>query len=377
MIRTIFAIALLFGASSHIQAQDFVIPVHIHDAGLLQPEGALASARYLEVSLESANRWFEDAGVCFFVQAHQPFPAREAYAEIRRDLPRSPAVHAAIVRQVSNRGRAVNGVATRGGTRATLALSRVRADRFTMAHELGHVLGLRHSERGVMLNSGRHWWNSPEGMTRTEIQTVRESARAFVTRHENWPRRECVRHSIPEPSEIGPDDSLLVRSTRTYSSGARYAGSLLFGRRHGLGNYEYLNGSTYQGMWALGERHGQGTHDQGRRRYVGDWVNGQREGHGLQVYGDGTEYEGAFVSGQRHGLGEYRSRRGLYRGNWRRGERSGFGEYTFANGDRHVGLWREGRRHGFGTHRFNRSGRRLIGEWRGDRHTTTPNMCSR
>ncbi|MFK8004528.1 MAG: hypothetical protein AB8H86_33480 [Polyangiales bacterium] len=377
MIRTIFALTLLFATSVQVHAQDFVIPLHIHDAGLLQPDGALASRRYLEVSVESANRWFEDAGVCFFVQAHQPFPARETYEVIRRELPRTPAVHAAIVRQVSNRGRQVNGVATRGGTRATLALSRLRADRFTMAHELGHVLGLTHSESGVMRSSGRDWWDLDEEMTRTEIRTVRENARAFVARHENWPRRECLRHSVPEPSEIGPDDSLLLRGARTYSNGARYEGSLLFGRRHGLGTHEYADGSTYQGMWALGERHGQGTHEQGRRRYVGDWANDRRQGHGLQVYRNGTEYEGAFVRGQRHGLGEHRFRRGRYRGNWHRGERSGFGEYIFPNGDRHVGQWRGGRRHGFGTHRFNRTGRRLIGEWRNGDHTSTSNMCSR
>lgn len=374
MIRSIFTAVFVLTASSQANAQTFVIPIQIHDAGLLQPSGALASERYLEVTLESANRWFESAGICFFVQAHQPFPEGETYETLKPQLPRGGAIHTAIVRRVSNQGEALNGVAT--PALRIMALSRLRANRLTMAHELGHILGLEHAESGVM-DSDRDWWNPREEMSQVDMATVRRGAREITSDFGRFPASRCRRYSVPDPDGIAADDPLLIHATRRYSTGSRYVGTLLFGKRHGLGAMEYASdGATYRGMWRVGQRHGQGAYAQGRRRYVGDWASGDRHGYGVEVYSNGGRYEGAFHDNQRHGLGEYRVSGSHYRGAWEEGQRHGFGQYNFANGDRHEGLWRSDQQHGYGSHRY-ASGRRLVGEWRSGQHTPSASTCAR
>ena len=69
--------------------------------------------------------------------------------------------------------------------------------------------------------------------------------------------------------------------------------------KHGYGTYTYINGDTYEGEWNNNLRHGQGTYTYSSSgvKYVGAWVNGRREGVGEIVFPNYT-YKGNFTADQ-------------------------------------------------------------------------------
>lgn len=69
--------------------------------------------------------------------------------------------------------------------------------------------------------------------------------------------------------------------------------------KHGYGTYTYINGDTYEGEWNNNLRHGQGTYTYSSSgvKYVGSWVNGRREGVGEIVFPQYT-YKGNFTADQ-------------------------------------------------------------------------------
>ncbi len=69
--------------------------------------------------------------------------------------------------------------------------------------------------------------------------------------------------------------------------------------KHGFGTYTYSNGDTYEGDWNNNLRHGQGTYTYASSgaKYVGGWVNGRREGTG-EIILSNYSYKGNFTADQ-------------------------------------------------------------------------------
>lgn len=69
--------------------------------------------------------------------------------------------------------------------------------------------------------------------------------------------------------------------------------------KHGFGTYTYCNGDTYEGDWNNNVRHGQGTYTyvSSGAKYIGGWVNGRREGVG-EIILSNYSYKGKFTADQ-------------------------------------------------------------------------------
>jgi hypothetical protein len=314
--------ALGLPRSSASAQETIAVPLVWHDAG---QDAALAHEAYVRVTVESANRWFEPAGVCFYVAASgriDPVRSLEAFKARLPDIDHD--VHVGVLPSVTYEGRGVRGVASWRGRKRWVVLDRADAGRLTLAHELGHLFGLGHEEEGVM-RSPSNPWGRTDGMTPTQRRTVRDAARALRAEHAHA-ASQCVRSSIPSLGEIGPRSPLLhdVRD-------GRYQGTVLFGERHGRGRYAYTSGGHYEGAWVWGRRTGTGTYRfPSGNRYIGDWRGGVRHGQGVFEYANGDRYTG----------------------DWRDNQRTGRGVYTYASGDRYEGPFRNGKRHGRGSYTF-------------------------
>ena len=69
--------------------------------------------------------------------------------------------------------------------------------------------------------------------------------------------------------------------------------------RNGQGTYTYPNGDVFEGHWSNNLRHGQGsyTFTSSGAKYVGSWINGRREGPGELIYAN-FKYNGLFTNDQ-------------------------------------------------------------------------------
>ena len=70
-------------------------------------------------------------------------------------------------------------------------------------------------------------------------------------------------------------------------------------QRNGHGTYTYVNKDTYEGEWSNNLRHGSGTYTYASSgaKYVGNWLNGRREGIGELLFSN-CKYKGQFASDQ-------------------------------------------------------------------------------
>lgn len=332
--------ALFFHGSVSAQ-RTIAVPLLVHDGGGRE---TLAGDAYVDVLVESANRWFEPAGVCFYVEGRRALAGGGDAERIERSMPESPAVRVAFVRELTRRGRSIRGFGGRRGDSRYVVVDRLDGGRLTLAHELGHAFGLGHARNGVMSRS-THWWGRAAGMSRSQQRQVREQAQRFEREHGRHEESRCIRTSIPSRHSIGMNSDLLIAAERNLDAGA-FAGRLLFGRKHGVGRMTYRNGDSYDGEWRLGERTGRGRYrwrsggeywgdfrralrsGQGTmryasgKRYTGAWRNNKRHGHGLLHLADGDRYEGAFRHDRRHGRGHYRFASGAWvEGRWSRNQR--------------------------------------------------------
>ncbi len=385
---------LLIAASSEAQrasgrgTPEMAVGLVFRDAGQGRP---LSSPAYERAVVEAANRWFEPAGLCFFVQGRRAEAPAVHYEEIRERRLSEDAVDVFVVARLERRGRSIAGAGSVGGRSLRVALDRADAGPFTLAHELGHVFGLSHTASGVMFRQSG-WWGSQGSMSdaqRTVVRGRMAELRGRIAR----PGSMCERHSLRDGWE--DDEALLHEVDREVSGGRRYRGTLLFGKRHGHGSLRRPNGTGYVGQWRRGIREGQGrwNYDSGSV-YEGAWRDGRRHGTGVMRYPEGHRYSGDWRAGSRHGQGEMRyASSAVYRGQWRDGKRHGRGRQLYANGarydgawrgdqrtgrgtmrypdgGRYSGMWREGLRHGRGVMRYAR-GNRYDGTWRdGERHGT-------
>jgi len=151
---------------------------------------------------------------------------------------------------------------------------------------------------------------------------------------------------------------------------ARFAGTLVAGRLHGGGRFEWPGGERYDGAFLEGARTGRGTYTwPNGMRYEGDFADGLPHGSGLLRLPDGARYEGEFLRGARTGTARLALPNGdRYEGAFVDGQRTGAGVYVWTNGDRFEGHFSNGVPAGRGVFRF-ANGNRYEGDFRDGRRT--------
>jgi hypothetical protein len=109
-----------------------------------------------------------------------------------------------------------------------------------------------------------------------------------------------------------------------FSSGDKYSGNWVKGKRSGQGIYEWIEGDKYEGGWLKNKYHGQGVITTKSFKYDGYWFKNKRSGQGIGEWKDGSRYDGEWLKDKYHGQGIY----------------------TYANGERLEGSFRKGKSHG-------------------------------
>mmetsp|Transcript_256 Transcript_256/g.1101 ORF Transcript_256/g.1101 Transcript_256/m.1101 type:complete len:900 (-) Transcript_256:101-2800(-) len=146
-----------------------------------------------------------------------------------------------------------------------------------------------------------------------------------------------------------------------------HRGSWVNGKRHGVGQCDWVSGASYQGQWRDDLCDGSGifrgvghkgvlqqsddSEQQTYEVYEGQWILGQREGQSKWIDGKGSTFQGSFVSGSLHGTGEVcLPSKDRYRGEWVNGRKHGKGVFVFWDGSRIEGEWQDDQLHGTGEH---------------------------
>lgn len=293
------------------------------------------SDAYVDYAVELANRWLRSADVCVYVSERHVASRRDAYRPVTDKRMGARLEHEALAVQVvvgadvrDREGDVIRGWA-RSGRRIPYAIvNRDNGSGYTLAHELGHVLGLEHvSDDDHPMHGGSPAVHEQVvGLSPSERRRVHAAAleleRVFGRRSPS-----CMAPvALADPAAIPSGHPVL-----THVSGDDYTGELLFGIRHGRGTQRSPSGYRFSGEYVLGERHG----------------------HGVERHSSGGEYAGEFHRGKRHGLGTYTYSDGdVYVGDWEHNQRTGYGHYRFAEGGSYHGRYRRGARHGAGIFRW-------------------------
>ena len=161
------------------------------------------------------------------------------------------------------------------------------------------------------------------------------------------------------------EKSEIIKTTITYSDGAKYVGEIIDDKRNGYGIYYWTNDQFYEGEWKDGLEHGEGTYTfPNGEKYVGQWKDGLYHGQGTYTFPGGQKYVGEYENGLEHGEGTLTLSNGeKYVGEYENGLKHGQGTYTFPGGQKYVGEWKDGLEHGEGTLTLS-DGTKYIGEWK-------------
>ena len=107
-------------------------------------------------------------------------------------------------------------------------------------------------------------------------------------------------------SNVRSDNWHNCKGYKSFSSGARYQGYFMNGKRNGEGTYKWPNGDEYKGEWFNGKQNGEGTYKWPNGNvYKGEWSNGKRNGEGTLTWSNGDIYKGEWVNSKRTGLGTF------------------------------------------------------------------------
>ena len=108
---------------------------------------------------------------------------------------------------------------------------------------------------------------------------------------------------------------------KEYKEG-RYIGSIIDGKREGIGIFIYVNG----------------------KRYEGEWKNDKIDGRGIMFYKNGDKYDGYFANNKKEGKGTYYYNNGnTYVGDWKNDKKGGKGIFYGKEGQRKMGDYFEGK----------------------------------
>ena len=108
---------------------------------------------------------------------------------------------------------------------------------------------------------------------------------------------------------------------KEYKEG-RYIGSIIDGKREGIGIFIYVNG----------------------KRYEGGWKNDKIDGRGIMFYKNGDKYDGYFANNKKEGKGTYYYNNGnTYVGDWKNDKKGGKGIFYGKEGQRKMGDYFEGK----------------------------------
>lgn len=152
-----------------------------------------------------------------------------------------------------------------------------------------------------------------------------------------------------------------------FVNGNDYEGAVVDGIPQGTGRLRYASGDVFEGQFNNGEPAQTGVYVwRNGQRYEGAWQQGRPNGNGKLKFASGNAYEGVVVDGKPQGRGRMVFATGeVYEGKFQDGQPHGEGTFDWPNGDRYVGQWTMGKKHGHGVFTW-KSGERWEGEYDND-----------
>ena len=130
-----------------------------------------------------------------------------------------------------------------------------------------------------------------------------------------------LKNNIDENKFLMNSSLSISNEKKEYKEG-RYIGSIIDGKREGIGIFIYVNG----------------------KRYEGEWKNDKIDGRGIMFYKNGDKYDGYFVNNKKEGKGTYYYNNGnTYVGDWKNDKKGGKGIFYGKEGQRKMGDYFEGK----------------------------------
>ncbi len=137
------------------------------------------------------------------------------------------------------------------------------------------------------------------------------------------------------------DDLQTGKASVKFPDGNHYEGGVVNGRPHGQGRILYASGDSYSGHFNAGTKEGRGIYIwKNGQQFDGEWKNQIPAGMGRMEFASGAIYEGQFSDGEPNGKGTYKWPGGdQYTGEWKTGKKHGQGSFTWKSGDRWDGVY--------------------------------------
>jgi hypothetical protein len=131
------------------------------------------------------------------------------------------------------------------------------------------------------------------------------------------------------------------RASVKFPDGNHYEGPVVNGRPHGQGRMLYASGDSYSGQFNAGVKEGRGIYIwKNGQKFDGEWKNQSPAGMGRMEFASGAIYEGQFSDGEPNGKGTFKWPGGdQYTGEWKTGKKHGQGSFTWKSGDRWDGVY--------------------------------------